>query len=124
MPVPAVQDQRNVVGGVVDLVQCDKVQALPVAGTCRWMLPMPAARKSMPRPAILAHSAGSATSPDADDAVLLAADGADLGLNGQTVVMGQGDQLGGLGDVLVDGVVTAIEHDGGEAGGNAAFAPS
>ena len=33
--------------------------------------------------------------------------------------MGQGDQLGGLGDVLVDGVVTAIEHDGGEAGGNA-----
>ena len=55
----------------------------------------------------------------ADDAVLLAADGADLGLNGQTVVMGQGDQLGGLGDVLVDGVVAAIEHDGGEAGGNA-----
>ena len=33
--------------------------------------------------------------------------------------MGQGDQLGGLGDVLVDGVVAAIEHDGGEAGGNA-----
>ena len=55
----------------------------------------------------------------ADDAVLLAADGADLGLNGQTVVMGQGDQLGGLGDVLVDGVVAAIEHDRGEAGGNA-----
>ena len=33
--------------------------------------------------------------------------------------MGQGDQLGGLGDVLVDGVVAAIEHDRGEAGGNA-----
>ena len=35
------------------------------------------------------------------------------------MVMSQSDQLGGLGNVLVDAVVAAVEHNGGEAGGNA-----
>ena len=52
----------------------------------------------------------------ADDTVLLAADGADLSLNGQAVVVRHSNQLGGLGNILVDAVVAAIEHDGGEAG--------
>ena len=52
----------------------------------------------------------------AHDAVLDAADGTDLSLDGQALVMGVSHQLLGLGNVLVDGVVGTIEHDGGEAG--------
>ena len=113
------QDQRNVVGGVVDLVQRDKVQALPVGGVLAVDVADTGSQEVDAQRSDLRALSGVSDLAHADDAVLLAADGANLSLNGQAVVMGQGDQLGGLGDVLVDGVVAAIEHDGGEAGGNA-----
>ncbi len=51
-----------------------------------------------------------------DNAVLDAADGTDLGLDGQAFVVSVLNQFLGLGNVLVDGVVRTVEHDGGEAG--------
>ena len=52
----------------------------------------------------------------ANDAVLNAADGADLGLDGQALVVSVLNQFLGLGHVLLDGIVRTVEHDGGEAG--------
>ena len=52
----------------------------------------------------------------AHNAVLFAADGAYLGLHGDALLTGDADDLLGLFDVLVDGVVGAVEHDGGEPG--------
>ena len=54
--------------------------------------------------------------------VFLAADGADLGLDGNALAVGCRYQLCGLGHVLLDGVVGAVEHDGREAGLHALIA--
>ena len=58
----------------------------------------------------------------AHNAVLDAADGTDLGLDAHALGVCQSDQLRGLGDILLDGVVAAVEHDGGEASLNAGLA--
>ena len=56
----AVQHQRQ----IADLSRCDlaasasKFRPCQLAGYMPWMLPMPAARKSMPRSAIVLHSVG------------------------------------------------------------------
>ena len=55
----------------------------------------------------------------ADYAVLNAADGTNFGFDGQALVVCQLNQLTGFGNVLFDGVVGAIEHDGGKASFNA-----
>ena len=105
----------------MDLVQRLKVQALPVGGVLAVDV-ADAGRQEVDAQGgdlgtlgRVGHFAG------AHDAVLLAADGAHLGLDGQAVVMGHGHQLGGLGHVLVDGIVAAVKHDGGEAGFDAGF---
>ena len=113
------QNQRNVVGGVVDLVQSLEVQTLPVGGVLAVDVADAGSQEVDAQRSDLGALGGISDLTHADDAVLLAADGADLSLDGQAVVMCQRDQLGGLGDVLVDGVVAAIEHDGGETGGDA-----
>ena len=82
----AVQDQRNVVGGVVDLVQRDKVQALPVGGVLAMDVADAGSQEVDAQSGDLGALSGVSDLAHADDAVLLAADGADLGLNGQTVV--------------------------------------
>ena len=51
----------------------------------------------------------------ADNAVLFAANGADFGLNGDALLVGDADNLLGLLDVLLNAVVGAVEHNGGEA---------
>ena len=51
----------------------------------------------------------------ADNAVFLAADCADLSLNGDALCMSDADELGGLCDVLFDRIVGTVEHDGREA---------
>ena len=118
MPVPPCRTRGMLSVALWILSRASKSRPFQLAGYLPWMLPIPAARKSMPREAIL-RTRRISDLAHADDAVLFAADGADLGLDGQAVVMCQRDQLGGLGDVLVDGVVAAIEHDGGETGGDA-----
>ena len=57
------------------------------------------------------------------DAVLGSADGTDFGLDGEALVMGKVDKLGGLLDVFVEGEMRAVEHDGRESGGDAALGP-
>ena len=76
----------------------------------------------MPRAVIFAHSCGVCDLASAHDAVLDAADGTDLSLDAQALGVCQSDQLLGLGHVLLDGVVAAVEHDGGEASLNAGLA--
>ena len=58
----------------------------------------------------------------AHNAVLDAADGTNLGLDGHALGVSQLNQLLGLGHVLLDGVVAAVEHDGREAGLDAGHA--
>ena len=96
-----------------------EIQALPVGGVLAVDVADTGSQEIDAQGCDLGALSGVSNLAHADDAVLLAADGADLSLDGQAVVMGQGDQLGGLGDVLVDGVVAAVEHDGGEACGDA-----
>ncbi len=80
MPVPPCRTRGMLSVALWILSSATKSRPFQLGGgTCHGMLPMPAARKSMPRAAILAHSAGSSDLAHADDAVLLAADGADLG---------------------------------------------
>ena len=115
----AVQDQRTVVGGLMDLVQSLKVQALPVGGVLAVDVADAGSQEIDAQGSDLGALGGVGHFAGTDDAVFLAADGADFGLDGQAVVMGQSHQLGGLGNVLVDGIMAAVEHDGGEAGGHA-----
>ena len=58
----------------------------------------------------------------AHNAVLDAADGTDLSLDAQALGVCQSNQLFGLGNVLLNGVVAAVEHDGGEASLHAGLA--
>ena len=44
--------------------------------------------------------------------VFLSADGAHLGLDGDALAVSGSYQLRGLGNVLVDGIMRAVEHDG------------
>jgi len=49
-------------------------------------------------------------------AVFLAADGADLSLQGHALFTADTDQLFGLLHVLLDGIVGAVEHNGRKSG--------
>ena len=113
------QDQGDVIGSAMDLVQRLEVQALPVGGVLAVDVADTGSQEVDAQGSDLGTLSGVSDLAHADDAVLFTADGTNLSLDGQAVVMGQGDQLGGLGNVLVDVVVAAIEHDGSETGGNA-----
>ena len=115
----AVQDQGDVIGSAMDLVQSLEVQALPVGGVLAVDVADTGSQEVDAQGSDLGTLSGVSNLAHADDAVLFTADGTNLSLDGQAVVMGQGDQFGGLGNVLVDVVVAAIEHDGSETGGNA-----
>ena len=57
-----------------------------------------------------------------DHAVLFAADGTNLCLDGKSLLMSSRNQLLGLGNVLFDRIVRSVEHDGGESGFDALVA--
>ena len=103
----------------MDLVQSLEVQALPVGRVLAVDVADAGSQEVDAQGSDLGALSGISDFAHTDDAVFLAADGTDLSLDGQAVVMGQGNQLGGLGNVLIDVVVAAIKHDGSEAGGNA-----
>ena len=116
------QHQGDVVGGLVDAVQRLKVQALPVGGVDAVDVADAGCQEVDAQLGDAGALGGVGDLAGTHDAVLNAADGADLGLDGHAVGMGQGHQLLGLFHVLLDGVVAAVKHDGGEAGLDAGLA--
>src|SRR5699024_1716363 len=112
----AVQDQRNVVGRLVDAVESLEVQALPVVGVDAVDVADAGSQEVNAQSGDAGALLGIGDLAGTDNAVLDAADGTDLGLDGQALVVSVLNQFLGLGNVLVDGVVRTVEHDGGEAG--------
>ena len=116
------QDQRNVVGGLVDAVQSLEVQALPVCGVDAVDVADAGSQEVNAQSGDLCALFGVSDLAGTHDAVLDAADGADLGLDAHALRVCQSDQLLGLLHILLDGVVAAVEHDGREAGLDAGLA--
>ena len=111
----AMQNQRNAVGGLVDLLQSLEIQALPVGGVLAVDIADAGSQEVNAQISDLLALSRISDLAGADHAVLFAADGTNLSLDGQALGVSQLNQLGGLGNVLVDGVVAAVEHDAGEA---------
>src|SRR5699024_10656325 len=109
----------NVVGSRMALVQSVAVPALPVGGVLARDVADPGGQEVDAQAGDLGALLGIGDLAHAHNAVFFAADGTDLSLDRQAVGMCQSNQLGGLGNVLVDVVVAAVKHDGGEAGGDA-----
>ena len=116
------QDQRNVIGSLVDAVQSLEVQTLPVGGVDAVDVADAGGQEVDAQISDLCALCGVSDLAIAHDAVLDAADGADLGLDAHALRVCQSDQLLGLLHILLDGVVAAVEHDGGETGLNAGLA--
>ena len=114
----AVQHKGNVIRRVMDLLQRVEVQAFPV-GRVHTVDVADACGQEVDAQGSDARTLGGVRNlAHAHDTVLFTADAADLGLDGKAVLVSQSHQLGGLGHVFVDGVVAAVEHDGGEPGLN------
>ena len=116
------QNQRNVVGGLVDAVQSLEVQTLPVCRVDAVNVADAGSQEVDAQSGDLCTLFGISNLASAYNAVLNAADGADLGLDAHTMSVCKGHQLFRLFHVLFNGIVAAVEHDGGEAGLNAGLA--
>ena len=110
------QNQRHVAGELLDSVEGFKAETLPVFGI--FAVDVADTGSQHGNAEVCDHLAflRICALACADNAVLFAADGADLCLDGQTQLVAGGNQLFGLGNVLVDGIVRAVEHDGAKAG--------
>ena len=112
------QHKGNVIRRVVNLLQRVEVQAFPV-GRVHTVDVADACGQEVDAQGSDARTLGGVRNlAHAHNTVLFTADAADLGLDGKAVLVSQSHQLGGLGHVFVDGVVAAVEHDGGEPGLN------
>ena len=115
----AVQHQGNIVGSLMDALQCLEIQALPVfrvhavnvADACGQEINAQIGDLS----ALLRVSDLACT----HNAVFHAADRTHLGFDAQALVMCQLHQLFGFGNVFFNGIMAAVKHDGGETGLNA-----
>ncbi|EJX07399.1 hypothetical protein EVA_04492 [gut metagenome] len=115
------QNQRNAVGSIVDLVQSLKVKALPVCGILAVDVADPGCQKVNAQRSDATALGRICNFTASDNAVFFAADGADLCLDRQTPAVSQFHQFSGLCDVLIDGVVATVEHDAGETSLDAGF---
>ena len=111
----AVQNEGHVAGLRLDRVKSLEGETRPVLGI--YAVDVADTGSQHGNAQISDHLAlfGISALAHADNAVFLAADGADLSLDGQTQIVADTDQLFGLGDVLFDRLVRAVEHDGREA---------
>ena len=116
------QDQRDVIGGLVDAVQSLEVQTLPVCRVDTVDVADAGSQEVDAQSSDLCALLGVCDLAGTHNAVLDAADGTDLCLDAQALSVCQSHQLLGLFHILFDGVVAAIEHDGREAGLDAGLA--
>ena len=91
-----------------------------------WLVPMAMARLSQPVRVhefldVLGTGVGAVLGLDVD-VVLHARKRAELGLDDDAVVVRVFDDLAGEGDVVLEGLAAAVDHDGGEAAVDAALA--
>ena len=111
----AVQHQGDVVCGLMNALQRVEVKPLPVGGVHAVDIADARGQKIHPKARYLRALSGVRHLACANHAVLFAADGAHLGLDRGALRMREGNKLPGLFHVLFNGVVAAVEHDGGEA---------
>ena len=116
------QDQGDVVSGLVDAVQSLEVQTLPVGRVDTVDVADAGCQEVDAQIGDLCALRRICDLASAHDAVLDAADGTDLSFDAQALGMCQSDQLLGLLHVLFNGVVAAVEHDGRETGFHAGLA--
>ena len=116
------ENERHIADGLVDRLEGLKAQAFPVCRVDTVDIADAGCKEVNAEICDLLALLRICTLTLTDDAVLFAADCADLCLNGETELMCNVNELCGLLNVLVDREVRAVEHDRGEAGLNALVA--
>ena len=119
----AVKDKRNVVRRGMDPLESIEVESLPIGRIDAVDVSDTGGKEVDAQSGDLGALFGVGDLAIRRDAVLGSADGTDFGLDGEALVMGKVDKLGGLLDVFVEGEMRAVEHDGRESGGDAALGP-
>ena len=108
------ENEGHLAGELLNLRENVESQTLPVCGI--FAVDIADARCEHIDAEISDHLAllGVSNFAAADNAVLFTADGADFSLNGNALRMSESDYLLGLCDVLLNVVVRAVKHNGGE----------
>ena len=109
------QNQGHIAGGVLDGLQHVETEAGPVCGVLTVDVADAGSQHGNAQIRDQLALCGISTLAAAHNAVFLTADSANLCFQGQTLLVADVDQLSGLCQILLDGIVGTVEHYGREA---------